>query len=387
MNFQFQKAVKSDAKLRFLLEGPSGAGKTYTALRIATGLGGTIAVIDTERGSASKYADEFEFDVLELPSFSPETYMDAITAAEKAGYDIIIIDSLSHAWVGKDGALEMADKEAARSRSGNSFTAWKNVTPVWQRLLDRLISVNAHLIGTMRSKTEYVIEQVSGKNTPRKVGMAPVFRDGGEYEFDVVGEMDIEHRMVVTKTRCRLLDNAVIDKPGTDVADTLKAWLHGEPVRQPVERAESKTEGPKTKPARPFDAEAIKDALLRKAALDMKPSDEDRQKKAGIAFSNLKVGSDGRHKIMSHVFKLESLSEATAGQCTAFIDWIAAERNSDGEWIPNGYAIDEAKAIIAAYDATPRDAGIGDGLSTQGEPLPTEAPLFDNAGKAVEVGR
>ena len=125
----FKKAVKSRSKLRLALIGPSGSGKTYSALAIAAGLGSNIAVIDTEHGSASKYADLFNFDVLELGSYSPEKYVEALKAAAAAGYDVVVIDSLSHAWMGKDGALEMVDRAAARSKSGNSFGAWREVTP------------------------------------------------------------------------------------------------------------------------------------------------------------------------------------------------------------------------------------------------------------------
>ena len=127
MTLAFQKATKRQAKLRMALIGPSGSGKTFTALTLATALGKRVGVIDTEHGSASKYADRFAFDCLNLTSFSPGTYVEAIAAAAAAGFDVLIIDSLSHAWSGKDGALEQVDKKAAASRSGNSFTAWRDV--------------------------------------------------------------------------------------------------------------------------------------------------------------------------------------------------------------------------------------------------------------------
>lgn len=230
---RFQKAIKRKAKLRIGLVGPSGSGKTFTALRIARGLGGKVAVIDTEHGSASLYADLFEFDVLELDTFSPDTYVAAINAAAEAGYDVVIIDSLSHAWMGKDGALEQVDKHAARER-GNSFGAWRHVTPMHNRLVETLVGAPVHIIATMRAKTEYVIEEDSrGKKVPRKIGMAPVQRDGMEYEFTVVGDMDYENRLIVTKTRCSALAGAVIEKPGEDVAQTLMDWLEGAAPEEP----------------------------------------------------------------------------------------------------------------------------------------------------------
>ena len=173
----FKPAVKHEAKARIALVGPSGSGKTFTALRIATGLGGRIAVIDTEHGSASKYADLFTFDVANLETFSPKAYCDAIASAVAAGYDVLVIDSLSHEWMGPGGALEMVDAASARSK-GNSYVAWRDVTPQHNRLIDTIIRADCHIIATMRSKTEYVLESHGGKTAPRKVGMAPVQRDG-----------------------------------------------------------------------------------------------------------------------------------------------------------------------------------------------------------------
>lgn len=198
-------------------------------------MGGKIALIDTEHGSASKYADEFQFDTLQLQTYNPQTYIDAIQAAEDAGYETIIIDSLSHAWSGKGGALELVDQYSAASK-GNSYVAWGKVTPLWNELLSSILRVNAHVIGTMRSKMDYVIEQDrNGKSSPRKVGMAPIFREGGEYEFDVVGELTLDHTMVISKTRCRELDEAVIEKPGAALAEMLQRWLEGEPLPQVAE--------------------------------------------------------------------------------------------------------------------------------------------------------
>lgn len=231
---QFKKATKAQAKLRLGLVGPSGSGKTYTALQLATHLvpGGRVAVIDTERGSASKYADLFEFDVIEPDTFSPKVYVEAIQAAERAGYDVLVIDSLSHAWMGKDGALELVDAAAKRSRSANSFAAWRDVTPLHNEMIDAILGARLHVIATLRAKTEYVIEEdARGKKVPRKVGMQPVQRDGLEYEFDVVGDMDHDNNFIVGKTRCTALAGAAIHKPGADLAATLRAWLtDGEPA-------------------------------------------------------------------------------------------------------------------------------------------------------------
>lgn len=229
MEIQFKKATKQAAKLRLSIAGPSGSGKTYTALAIGTALGDRVAVIDTEHGSASKYADLFEFDVLELEApYHPDRYVQAMTAAAAAGYNVLVVDSLSQAWSGAGGLLEIVDQIAARMKTSNSFAAWKDATPIHNRLIEAIISTPVHIIATMRSKQEYVLEDDNrGRKVPRKIGMAPVQRDGMEYEFDVFAEMDMENRMLIQKTRCPALAGRVIDKPTGAVADELAAWLAG----------------------------------------------------------------------------------------------------------------------------------------------------------------
>src|SRR5689334_20811772 len=133
----FQKAVKQEAKLRLAIAGPSGSGKTYTSLAIAANLGSKIALVDTEHGSASKYADVFQFDVMEMePPFSPNRFSGAIREAQGAGYDVIILDSLSHMWNGTGGLLEEVDKIARAKYQNNSFAAWKDATPIYNAFVD-----------------------------------------------------------------------------------------------------------------------------------------------------------------------------------------------------------------------------------------------------------
>ena len=230
----FRKAVKHGAKLRFAVCGPSGSGKTYTLLQLATELGGPVALIDTERGSASKYADIFEFDVLELESFDPARLMEIIDEAASKGYRVLCIDSLSHFWIGKDGELDKVDRAARRMQTPNSFAAWKQVTPLHNALIDKIISAPLHILASMRAKTEWILErdERTGKTAPRKVGLAPVMRDGIEYEFDVCGDMDQENTLLITKSRCPKLAGGVFAKPGKEVADVLKEWLGGAPEEQ-----------------------------------------------------------------------------------------------------------------------------------------------------------
>jgi DNA polymerase III delta prime subunit len=219
----FQKATKKKAKARVAFIGPSGSGKTYTALTVARALGKRIAVIDTERGSASKYSgDVADFDVCELETFAPKKYIDALHFAAAQGYDVVVIDSLTHAWTGEGGLLDQKDKHSGK----NSFDAWRTLTPQHNALVEAILGYPGHVIATMRVKTEYVIEEdARGKKVPRKVGLAPVQRDGLEYEFDVVADMDPDNCMHVSKSRCPALAGASIRKPGADVAKTLAAWL------------------------------------------------------------------------------------------------------------------------------------------------------------------
>ena len=227
--FQFKKATKKQVKARIAIAGPSGSGKTYTGLVAATALaqGGQIAVIDTERGSASLYSDYFDFDVLELePPFSPQVYKQAIRAAEDAGYGVILIDSLSHAWEGEGGALDLADEATARQRTPNSYTAWREVTPLHREMVDAILQSKAHIVATMRSKTEYAIESTNGKTNIRKVGMAPIQRAGMEYEFTVVGDMDVDNKIVISKSRFAPLQSKVQLKPDVSFFRPFVDWLN-----------------------------------------------------------------------------------------------------------------------------------------------------------------
>ena len=225
----FKKATKTASRLRLGLCGTSGSGKTYSALAIATALGGKVAVIDTEHGSAAKYSDIFDFDVLDLDSFEAEKFTAGIRAAAAAGYDVVVIDSLSHAWMGTGGTLDQV--EEAKRRNTNSFTAWRDPSKQNTELIESIIHARCHVIATMRSKTEYVMEEDArtGKKVPKKVGMAPIQRNGVEYEFDVVGDMQ-EGTLVISKTRCPALAGKSFHHPGAALGATLLEWLGGAPV-------------------------------------------------------------------------------------------------------------------------------------------------------------
>ena len=228
---EFTKATKEQAKLRLALFGPSGSGKTYTGLRMATGLGGKIALIDTERGSASKYADRFKFDVLELVKQDIDTYVQAIEAAQAAGYDVLIIDSLTHAW---HELLGEVDKLAATKFRGNTWSAWSEGTPKQRQLVDAILSFDGHVIATMRTKTEWLVETSSdGKMKPLRVGLAPQQGKGIEYEFDLLMELTPDHVASVLKDRTGKYQDEIITKPGEKLGEELTAWLSEGAVPKP----------------------------------------------------------------------------------------------------------------------------------------------------------
>ena len=224
MSVTFQRASKKQAKARIALTGPAGSGKTYTALRLASGMGKKIAVIDTEHGSASKYSDEFDFDTLELSNFHPDRYIEAIQAAGAGGYDVVVVDSASHEWSGVGGCLELVDNASTRLK-GNSYAAWKDVTPLHNRFIESIHQAPLHVIATFRSKMDYVQGERDGRKTVEKLGMAPITRDGAEYEFDIVIDLDLAHTGVVNKSRARVLADSVHKKPGAELAKTIVDWL------------------------------------------------------------------------------------------------------------------------------------------------------------------
>lgn len=270
----FQKAIKQQSKLRLALCGLPGSGKTWTALALACAIAalmrefgqgdGRVAVIDSERGSARLYADQFDFDVCELDSYSPMAYVDKIHEAERAGYDIIIADSISHAWAGKGGALEQKDSAAARN--GNSWTAWRDVTPKHNALVDAMIGCRAHFIATMRVKMEHVQETVNGKTEIRKVGLQLIQREGMEYEFTLVGDIDHTHTLKISKTRIHGIDiGDQFERPGAEMARRIYTWLmSGAPVEPQPITVEAVQVAPQVLQAhRP-----VLDALLRAASME-----------------------------------------------------------------------------------------------------------------------
>lgn len=271
----FQPAVKEKLKARVAIDGPTGSGKTWTALqlaRILAGPDGLVGVVDTENRSAAYYAPSagqlaglepierlnyydapYVFGHLPVsPPYSPVQLVDVIknAAIELGENGVLVIDSLTHFWNGEGGTLDVVD--AAAQRSGNSFAGWKEGTPAQRHMLDTIIHAQCHVVVTMRSKMEYVLEESVGSRgqkitAPRKIGMAPEQRSGIEYEFTVVGDMDLEHRLVISKSRCSLIADVVapIGRSG-EVFERFRGWLDSGVERITEEQARALVEAMNT---------------------------------------------------------------------------------------------------------------------------------------------
>jgi len=207
MELQITKREK--ARIRMALQGPSGSGKTLSSLLIAYGLckdWDKIAVIDSENYSAALYSDVGQFSILNLtPPFHPEKYIEAIKLCESVGKEVIILDSNSHEWEGAGGILETHG-----NMTGNSFTNWSKLTPRHNAFIQAIIHSSAHVIATIRSKQDYVLAEKNGRHVPEKVGLKGVQREGMDYEFTLVFDLDIKHNATASKDRTRLF----MDKPG-----------------------------------------------------------------------------------------------------------------------------------------------------------------------------
>lgn len=220
----FQRATRKKVKLRLSIAGLSGSGKTWSALEIATGMypNGKIALLDSEANRGELYAENFDYCTMQIAApFSTDKYIKAIKSAEQEGFDILIIDSLSHAWVGDGGVLSEVEKAGGQFQNG-----WKKGTPQHNALVEAIVQSKLHIIATMRSKADYVVEMnEKGKNAPRKVGLAPVQRDGLEYEFTIAMDIDHSHVAHVTKDNTNLFDQQYI-KPTKEMGEQIMNWLN-----------------------------------------------------------------------------------------------------------------------------------------------------------------
>jgi hypothetical protein len=227
---QLQKASRKRAKIKMALQGPSGSGKTMSALLAAFGLVNNwnkIAVIDTENHSAELYSHLGQYNVVNIGApYTPEKYMDAIRLCEQSGMEAVIIDSISHEWEGSGGILDIHSNMA-----GNSFTNWGKLTPRHNAFIQAILQSSCHIIGTIRSKQDYVLNEKNGKMIPEKVGLKGVTRDGMDYEFTLVFDIDIKHNVAASKDRTGLFSNKPEFKITPETGKVIADWCNsGEQV-------------------------------------------------------------------------------------------------------------------------------------------------------------
>jgi hypothetical protein len=235
-------ASRKNVKIKMALQGPAGSGKTTGALLIAFGLCGDwnkIAVIDTENHSSELYAHFGKFQVLHLePPFSPERYIEAFQICEKAGIEVIIPDSISHEWEGVGGILELHS-----NMTGNSYTNWAKLTPRYNSFVQHILQSPVHVIGTIRAKQEYVLSEKNGKQVPEKVGMKGVTRDGMDYEFTLVFELDIKNNMNTTKDRTTLFMGKSEYKASPEIGKMILEWCNkGTSINERINECKSLNE-------------------------------------------------------------------------------------------------------------------------------------------------
>jgi hypothetical protein len=336
--FTPRKAVKSQVKLKLGLSGPSNAGKTEGALAVATAFGSVadptrkprILVIDTENRSASLYADRYDFDTIPLAApYTPERYKKAMYQAIVGEYDWLIVDTISHEWEAEGGILRKKDKIDAANPNSNSFSNWNKVMPDHESFIEFIKQIPCHTICTMRSKQSYVLEaNDKGKQKPRKLGMAPIQREGVDYEFSLVFDLEHpSHNATVSKNRTTLFtDGEPINLKDPVVAQAIRGWLEaGAPMEaQPEFKLE-------TKPAAQAPQQEKKPARATKPRLI---SNHDKQIFWVTAREHNKSDEDIRIFLWDK-FKIQSSIEIPAEFFQEAIDWAKAplpERKlADGE--------------------------------------------------------
>lgn len=225
---QLQKAERKRAKIKMALQGPSGSGKTYSSLLLAYGLCKNfekVAIIDSENGSANLYAHLGKYNVLNIrPPFSPEKYIEAISTCERAGMEVIIIDSISAEWEGSGGILDIHSH-----MTGNSFTAWGKLTPRHNEFVQSILQSPLHVIGTIRSKQDYILSERNGKIVPEKVGLKGITRDGIDYDCTLVFDLDIKHNATTSKDRTGLFMDKPEFKISSDTGKRILDWCNQPP--------------------------------------------------------------------------------------------------------------------------------------------------------------
>lgn len=299
-------ATKEQSRLRLALSGPSGSGKTFSAVNILTEMGcQKIIVLDTEHGSAAKYSNSFArpFEVVDnrfwKSNFDPRILIRSLKQLAAAGYDGIIVDSLTHFWMGPGGMLTLVDEFAKRAKAKfgkyDSYGAWKEADPIYNELIQTILALPCHFVGCLRAKTEYTRTDEGGKTKVQKTGMAAQIREGFEYEFDVEGLMDMDHNLSIGKTRCSDLDGRIFHKPGKNIAEPLVAWLTDgvPPAPQQTSVIISETPADTKETGQPGSGPSVKESLIAEAGAAKNAEDLSAvSKRANAAKKNGEIAGD-----------------------------------------------------------------------------------------------
>lgn len=236
---ELRKSERKQAKIKLAIQGAAGSGKTYSSLLLAFGITNNwnkIAVIDSENGSADLYAHLGSYNVLNLNNnYSPENYMEAIAICENAGIEVIIIDSISHAW---DFLLDVH-----ANMPGNTFTSWGKITPRQNAFIQRMLQSKCHVIATMRTKQDYVLSEKNGKMVPEKVGLKSQQRDGVDYEFTLVFDVNMNHIAIASKDRTGLFmgkpEFTISENTGKRILDWCNSGVSVESVKKDIAQAKT----------------------------------------------------------------------------------------------------------------------------------------------------
>jgi hypothetical protein len=326
----FTRATKSQSFLRAAIYGPAGSGKTYTALQIAKGIGGRVAVIDTERLSSAKYADRFEFDVMDLEDRSIDGYIEAMRQAHAGGYRVLVIDSLTHAW---KNLLEEVDRAKRASPTGNSFQQWAKATPKQQSLIEAILSVPMHLVCTMRAKTTWDHEEDDrGKKKPVRVGLEPQQGKDIEYEFDLLCSMNQDNWLLVEKDRTGRFQSRSIERPGPEFGRELAEWIEG------GERTESRpafaAPKPTPEPEPPVDPRSPAHKRNRPAEAEVAapPAKKPSAEKPPVEKDSLKEFTDSRSRV-DPVAKAKPAHETATAEQVERLAIVADSKPDPDSWV------------------------------------------------------
>lgn len=221
-NLNFRKAARRQAKIKIGLQGSSGSGKSYSALLLAYGLAGDwskIAVIDSENNSADLYAHLGDYNVVPISApFTPEKYVEALQLCHQHQMEVVVIDSMSHEW---ENLVDAHSK-----MPGNTFQNWGKITPRHNAFVNAILQAPMHVIGTIRSKQDYVMSEKNGKQVPEKVGLKGITRDGMDYELTVVFDIDTRHMASASKDRTNLFVNKPDFQISADTGRAIKNWCN-----------------------------------------------------------------------------------------------------------------------------------------------------------------